>query len=50
MQRRAGVFQPDSTRRAFTLIDSLSGLDFPKSGVKVDAAGALGRRGKGSLP
>src|SRR5215467_197034 len=31
MQRWPGVFQPDSTRRAFTLIDSLSGLDFPKS-------------------
>jgi len=50
MQRWPGVFQRDSTRRAFTLIDSLSGLDFPKSGVKVDAAGALGRRSKGSLP
>jgi hypothetical protein len=47
MQRRAGVFQPDSSHRALTLIDSLSGLDFPTSGVKVDAAGALGRRGKG---
>jgi hypothetical protein len=46
MQRWPGVLQADSTRRAFTLIDSLSRLDFPKSGVKVDAAGELKRRGK----
>jgi hypothetical protein len=43
MQRWTGVLEADSTRRAFTLIDSLSRLDFPKSGVRVDAAGELGR-------
>jgi hypothetical protein len=46
MQRWIGVLEPDSTRRAFTLIDSLSRLDFPTSGVRVDAAGEIGRRGR----
>jgi poly-gamma-glutamate capsule biosynthesis protein CapA/YwtB (metallophosphatase superfamily) len=46
MQRWPGVLQPDSSRRAFTLVDSLSRLDFPKSGAKVDGAGQVGRRGK----
>ncbi len=46
MQRWPGVLQPDSTRRAFRLVDSLSRLDFPKSGAKVDGAGELGRRGR----
>jgi hypothetical protein len=46
IQRWTGVLEPDSTRRAFTLIDSLSRLDFPTSGVRVDAAGELGRRGR----
>jgi hypothetical protein len=46
MQRWPGVVQIDSSRRAFALIDSLSRLDFPKSGVRVGAAGELGRRGK----
>jgi len=45
MQRWPGVLKPDSSRRAFKLVDSLSRLDFPKSGAKVDGAGALGRRG-----
>ena len=43
MQLWPGVLQADSTQRALTLIDSLSALDFPKSGVRVDAAGELGR-------
>jgi Bacterial capsule synthesis protein PGA_cap len=46
MQRAPGVLQADSSRRALTLIDSLSRLDFPKSGVRVDSAGGLGRRGR----
>jgi hypothetical protein len=44
MQRWTGVLESDSTRRAFILIDSLSRLDFPTSGVRVDAAGEIGRR------
>ena len=39
-----GVLQPDSTARAFRLVDSLSALDFPETGVTVDSTGALGRR------
>jgi hypothetical protein len=46
MQRWPGVLEADSSRRALRLIDSLSRLDFPKSGVRVDATGALGRRGR----
>jgi capsule synthesis protein PGA_cap len=45
MQRWTGVLEPDSSRRAFILIDSLSRLDFPASGVRVDTAGIIGRRG-----
>ena len=44
MQRAAGVVARDSSRRALTLIDSLSALDFPKTGVRVDAWGELLRR------
>jgi len=44
MQVWPGVLLPDSTNRAWTLIDSLSGLDFPRSGVTVDSTGALGKR------
>jgi hypothetical protein len=39
-----GVLLPDSSRRAFALVDSLSALDFPETGATVDSAGALGRR------
>lgn len=39
-----GVLQPDSTRRALTLVDSLSALDFPRTGATVDSLGMLGRR------
>jgi hypothetical protein len=46
MQRWPGVLEADSSRRALKLIDSLSRLDFPKSGVRVDVTGALGRRGR----
>jgi poly-gamma-glutamate capsule biosynthesis protein CapA/YwtB (metallophosphatase superfamily) len=43
MQRAAGVLVPDTTRRAWTLIDSLSVLDFPLTGARVDAWGELRR-------
>jgi hypothetical protein len=39
-----GLVIRDSTRRALTLIDSLSALDFPLSGVRIDAWGDLQRR------
>jgi len=44
MQRWPGVLVPDSSRRAFRLVDSLSKLDFPRSGATVDSLGALRRR------
>lgn len=44
MQLAPGVLQSDSTRRTMTLVDSLSGLDFPKTGVTVDSLGIVGRR------
>jgi len=46
MQSWTGVLRADSTARAFSLVDSLSRLDFPTSGVRVDAAGQIGRRAK----
>ena len=45
MQVWPGVLKPDSTKRAWSLIDSLSALDFPRTGVAVDSAGRLTRRG-----
>ena len=44
MQKWPGVLEPDSTNRAWTLIDSLSALDFPRTGVRVDSLGRLARR------
>jgi hypothetical protein len=44
MQLAPGVLVSDPTRRAAHLIDSLSILDFPNSGVVVDSLGRLGRR------
>jgi hypothetical protein len=46
MQLWPGVLMPDSTRRAATLVDSLSALDFPRTGATVDSSGALGKRKK----
>lgn len=40
-----GVLQTDSTNRAWKLIDSLSTLDFPRTGATVDSVGRLGKRG-----
>ncbi len=39
-----GVLQSDSTRRAWTLVDSLSALDFPRTGARVTRTGTLVRR------
>jgi hypothetical protein len=39
-----GVLVPDSTGRAFALVDSLSALDFPRTGVRVLEDGSVGRR------
>jgi len=44
MQRWPGVLEADSTRRAFRLIDSLSALDFPRTGAVVDSNGVVERR------
>jgi hypothetical protein len=33
------VLQADSTHRAWRLIDSLSALDFPRTGARVDSTG-----------
>ncbi|HEX3867888.1 MAG TPA: CapA family protein [Gemmatimonadaceae bacterium] len=44
MQRYPGVLVPDSTHRAWRLVDSLSALDFPRTGVVVDSTGTLLKR------
>jgi len=44
MQQWPGVFAADSTKRAYTLVDSLSALDFPRTGATVDSSGMIGRR------
>ena len=44
MQRAAGVVAPDSARSALRLVDSLSALDFPVTGVRVLTTGELVRR------
>ena len=44
MQRWPGVLMADSTNRAWTLVDSLSRLDFPRTGAIVDRNGALKKR------
>ena len=43
MQRAPGVVVRDPARRALTLVDSLSALDFPSTGVRVDVSGELRR-------
>lgn len=49
VQLAAGVLRPDSLRRALRLIDSLSALDFPRTGVRVDSAGNLQKRAARTL-
>jgi hypothetical protein len=44
MQLAPGVLRPDSTGRAAVLVDSLSAIDFPVTGVLVGADGVLRRR------
>lgn len=44
MQLWPGVLRADSTHRAWTLIDSLSALDFPRTGVRVDSSGHVRSR------
>jgi hypothetical protein len=44
LQRWPGVLQADSSRRAFALVDSLSALDFPRTGAHVNRRGAVLRR------
>ena len=44
VQLIAGVLRPDSTNRAMRLIDSLSALDFPKTGARVLSGGEIVKR------
>ena len=44
VQLAPGIVRADTSARAATLIDSLSGLDFPSSGVLVSIDGSLRRR------
>jgi hypothetical protein len=48
MQLAPGVLLPDSSKRAWKLIDSLSALDFPRTGATVDGLGMLRRRSSGT--
>ena len=43
VQLAPGVLRPDPSLRAMTLIDSLSALDFPATGARVDVWGELRR-------
>ena len=45
VQMAPGVLLPDLNRRALTLMDSLSALDFPSTGARVDVWGEVLRRG-----
>jgi hypothetical protein len=44
MQVAPGVLRPDSSARAAVLVDSLSAIDFPSTGVLVGPDGMLRRR------
>ena len=46
MQQTAGLLERDPTRRAVVLADSLGRVDFPRTGARVDARGALRPRGR----
>ncbi len=43
LQITQGIVRPDSSGRARALVDSLSRLDFPSTGVTVDSTGAVRR-------
>jgi hypothetical protein len=44
MQSWPGVLRADSSSRAWRLVDSLSALDFPRTGARVDSTGSLKKR------
>ena len=44
MQAWPGVLHADSSKRAWRLVDSLSALDFPRTGAEVDSTGSLKKR------
>jgi hypothetical protein len=44
IQHAAGVLDPDPDRRALRIIDSLSRLDFPRTGIAVAPNGAITKR------
>lgn len=48
MQAAPGVLARDSSSRAITLVDSLSRLDFPSSGVRAESDGTLRARPRGN--
>jgi hypothetical protein len=45
VQLAPGVVRADSTHRAAWLVDSLSRLDFPRTGARVDSTGAIAKPG-----
>ncbi len=49
VQLAPGILRADSTARAARLVDSLSALDFPKSGAVVDSAGVVRERTTGEV-
>jgi hypothetical protein len=46
VQRAPGVLEADRLARAAAITDSLSRLDFPATGVRVEADGTLRPRGQ----
>jgi hypothetical protein len=50
LQLSEGIVRADSSGRARVLLDSLSSLDFPSTGVTVDSTGAVQRRTISPVP
>jgi hypothetical protein len=46
VQRAPGVLAADPDGRAAAIVDSLSALDFPRTGATVSKSGSLGRRSR----
>jgi hypothetical protein len=44
VQVRPGVLEADTAKRAIFLVDSLSALDFPRTGATISPEGAVGKR------
>ena len=44
MQLWPGVLQADTTKRVWALVDSLSALDFPRTGARIHADGTIAKR------